>query len=178
LIAGAPFSLDNQVYSLDPAADGYKFTFFSLAALELARFLGWTPQVLHANDWHTAPAVYALNVRKDPFFRETTTVMVVHNLPYLGEGAEESLRKFGLPPASGSPLPDWAQGLPLPQGVLTAWAIVAPSPSYAREIQTPEFGAGLDAFLRSRQESIFGILNGINVENWDQPIRKSLYLTT
>jgi starch synthase len=74
---------------------------------------------------------------------------------------------FGLPPATGSSLPVWAQDMPLPLGLLSADHIVAVSPTYAQEILTPEFGAGLHKFLLGRQESISGILNGIDTEQWN-----------
>jgi starch synthase len=165
LIGGAPIPSSAPVYSLNTRLDSAKFTFFSLAALELTRLLGWAPDVVHANDWHTAPAVYALRAHPDPFFKHTATIMMVHNLPYMGDGG--ALGEFGLPPVAESPLPWWARDLPLPLGLLAADQIVAPSPTYAREILTPEFGSGLDAFLRYRSESVRGILNGIDTECWD-----------
>ena len=70
LIAGEPIPPDAPVYSLDTRKDGEKFTFFSLAVLELARALDWAPHILHANDWHTAISVYQLfrYRREDHFF--------------------------------------------------------------------------------------------------------------
>lgn len=167
LVGGGPIAAYAHPYSADNAADGHKYTFFSLAALELARELDWEPDVLHANDWHTAPAVYALRLRSDPFFARTKTILSVHNLPYLGIGAGEAMNGFGLPPAIDSPLPWWAQNLPLPVGLHSADAIVAVSPTYALEILTPEFGSGLDDYLKTRSDTITGILNGINLERWD-----------
>ncbi len=169
LISGAPIHADAPVYTADPRLDGYKFTFFSLAALELTRLLDWSPDLVHANDWHTAPALYALYLRRDQdeFFKSTATLMGVHNLPYLGIGAGAALRAYGLPPAQDSALPWWAQDAPMALGLLAADQIVAASPTYAREILTPEFGSGLEGFLQSRSEVITGILNGINQEKWD-----------
>ena len=168
LIAGPPIQADAPVYNPDIAEDGLKFTFFSLAALELARSLNWIPHIVHANDWHTAPALYSLYVHRaeDRFYYNTATVLGLHNLPYLGVGAGPALSLFGLPPATGSSLPDWAQHVPLPLGLLAADHIVAASPTYAREILTPEFGSGLQDFLRKRSGSISGILNGIDEKRW------------
>jgi starch synthase len=169
LIAGEPITREDSVYSGDPIKDGRKYTFFSLAALELCRALGWQPHLLHANDWHTAPAVYALSTlyAQDPFFAQISTLLSVHNLPYLGVGTGLELKSFGLPPAKNSTLPGWAQDLPLPLGLLTADHIVAVSDTYAKEILTPEFGSGLYDFLRTRQDSISGILNGLDQERWN-----------
>lgn len=169
LIAGPLISADAPVYTPDPAQDGRKFTYFSLASLELARQLQFPPDILHTNDWHTAPAAYALwlHRKQDRFYFNSKTVLSLHNLPYLGLGAGPALDEFGLPPAGGSALPVWAQHAPLPLGLLAADRIVAVSPSYAREITTPEFGAGLQDFLTSRKNDITGILNGLDIERWD-----------
>jgi starch synthase len=167
LISGDPIPPDSPVYTADTAINGYRLAFFSVAALELARSLDWVPDVIHANDWHTAPAVYALALWRDhdPFFAHTTSVLGLHNLVYLGAGP--ALASYGLPPAVGSELPWWAQDIPLPLGPLSADHIVAASPSYARVILTPEYGSGLHEFLKSRAQSISGILNGINPDQWD-----------
>ena len=168
LISGNPIPPDYLVYSNDPIIDGNKYTFFSLAALELARALAWQPHILHANEWHTGPAIYALSLRsKDSFFSKTATIMGIHNLPYLGIGMGPVLSAYGLPPASASHLPEWAQHLPMPLGLLAADHLVAVSPTYAQEILTPEYGSGLADFLQERAASISGILNGLDTEKWD-----------
>lgn len=169
LISGDPFLKDAPVYSLDARLDGPKFTFFSLAALELARRLDWSPDILHANDWHTALAVYALSLMRpsDPFFTQTRSVLSVHNLVYQGAGAEGALADFHIPPNTDPRLPEWARQLPLPLGLLAADKIVAVSPTYAREILTPEFGCGLEDFLATRADDLTGILNGIDTTLWN-----------
>jgi starch synthase len=168
-IGGELIASESPVYTTDTLADGLKYTCFSLAALELCRYLDWAPDILHANDWHTAPAVYSLTVcrEKEPFFSGSVAVLGVHNLPYLGLGAETALNYFGLPPVDPKSLPAWARKLPLAVGLLTADRIVAVSPSYAQEILTPEYGAGLQDLLRQRKSSLTGILNGLDVHTWD-----------
>ncbi len=175
LISGPPFLRpDAPVYTTDWGFDAHKFIFFSLACLELARKLNWRPVILHANDWHTAPAVYwlELNCQTDPFYQHTASLLTIHNLPYLGTAGGVPMGAFGLPPASESLLPGWARHLPLPLGLLTADHINAVSPTYAREMLTPEFGSGLHEFLRTRAESITGILNGLDQERWN-PLKDS-----
>lgn len=169
LISGWPIRPDSPIYTTNARADGFKFTYFSLASLEMARALNWKPDLLHANDWHTAMSIYALSLRRerDPFYQQTATLLGLHNLPYLGAGAERSMNSFGLPPAVNSALPWWAQNMPLPVGLLTADHIVAVSPHYAEEILTEPFGSGLDGFLGSRRDSISGILNGLDVTRMD-----------
>jgi starch synthase len=173
LISGPPIPKESgPIYASDAALDGPKYAFFSVAALGLAHNLNWKPDILHANDWHTAPAIYALSLRRatDEFFANTSSMLTVHNLPYLGSGAGNALNEFGLPPAHGSPLPFWAQNLPLPLGLLSADQIVAVSPGYANEILTPEFGSGLDEFLKTRADSVTGIINGIDLNYWNPEV--------
>lgn len=169
LIAGAPIEQDEPVYSLDAAIDGYKYIFFSLAALEFAKKLAWQPDILHANDWHTALSVYALKLKKpvDPFFKAVRSILTVHNLPFMGAGTEAAFDAFGLPPSRYPRLPWWARKFPLPLGLQTADRIVAVSPTYAREILTPEYGCGLETLLLARRQSISGIVNGLDQESWD-----------
>jgi len=169
LIGGELFPSEDPIYTSDPYADGLKFTFFSMAALEFTRQQNWSPDIVHANDWHTAPAVYALDCMGSgkELFSGTSTVMGLHNLAYLGFGAERALAEFGLQPAHASALPRWAQKLPLPLGLLTADRIVAVSPTYSREILTPEYGMGLQGFLRTHSNCISGILNGLDIDRWN-----------
>ena len=168
LIEGPPISSAQSVYSADMAIDGEKYTFFSLAALELLRHIRWQPGILHANDWHTAPAVYALHHRlADPHYAWIKSIIEVHNLPFMGGGTSPHLSAYGLHPCSNPHLPDWARHFPLPMALATADAIVAVSPAYALELMTPEFGCGLQDFLRTRADALSGILNGLDLKLWD-----------
>jgi starch synthase len=169
LISGSPIAPEAPVYSDDLEFDALKYVFFSIAALELARVIKWQPHIIHANDWHTAAAVYslALNRPTDAFYHNTVSILGIHNLPYLGVGSSAALGAYGLPPTYDFHLPAWAHHLALPLGLLTADQIVAVSPGYAHEILTPEFGAGLHTFLRTRVNSISGILNGLDNQRWD-----------
>jgi starch synthase len=176
LIDGAPVAASPSVYSADNHLDGMKFCFFSLAALELARNMKWQPDILHAHDWHAAPAVYHLRLirESEPFFEKTRSLLTVHNLPYLGHNTQSALREFALPKAHLSPLPEWAEHLPLPLGLLSADKINTVSPGYAEEMLTPEFGAGLDPFLATREKDLIGVLNGLDMELWDPSSDTSL----
>jgi len=179
LISGQPVAEETGIYSADLEADSFKYVFFSLAALELARVLGWKPDILHANDWHTSPAVYALALNRpfDPFFRQTSSILTIHNLPYLGAMTGPALQAFDLPPAQTTRLPAWAWHMALPLGLLTADRIVAVSPGYAKEIITEEFGSGLHYFLRANAGKITGILNGLDTLKWDPATDRELAST-
>jgi len=169
LIAGEPIPPDAPVYSLDTRQDGEKFIFFSLAVLELTRALNWEPDILHANDWHTAVAVTQLSRSRsqDRFFSRTRSVLTIHNLPFMGAGTDEALESFGIAPLEEPGLPPWGTYQPLPMGLAMADYLTTVSPTYAQEIMTPEFGCGLQNFLRSRASSLSGILNGLDEQAWD-----------
>ncbi|HVN56645.1 MAG TPA: glycogen synthase [Anaerolineaceae bacterium] len=169
LIAGPYIPKEGPVYSRDIPADGAKFTYFSLATLELARYLDWAPDILHANDWHTALAVFRLReLRKtDLFWQSTKSILSVHNLPFMGAGTQAAQELFGIEPAEDAGLPDWARTLPLPMGLAAADRIMPVSPGYAKEILTPEFGCNLQDYLKTREKDIIGILNGLDTHAWD-----------
>ncbi len=168
LISGDPIRHSEKVYDPDPRVDSEKYIFFSLAALEMARRLDWRPDVVHANDWHTAASLYAVRRQaEDSFWAQARTMLTVHNLCFMGAGSEEALTAYHLPPVDDSELPEWGRHVPMPLGLWAADKIVAVSPSYAEEIQTPEYGCGLEGFLQSRRKSVTGIINGIDNVVWD-----------
>lgn len=166
-LSGDPISSSGSVYSSDSALDAEKYTFFSLAALALTKELDWKPNVVHANDWHTAVACYALLLKRwEGEFSGVTSVLTVHNMPFMGPDISLNLEAYGISMAQTG-LPEWARALPLPLGLWAADSIVAVSPTYAREILTPEFGCGLQDYLHARRESLNGILNGIDSESFN-----------
>ena len=169
LVAGEPISRSDTTYGTDFKADAEKFIFFSLACLKIPSALQWDCDILHANDWHTAVAVHQLSSiqRKDRYLKSTRSVLTVHNLPFMGTGAEEALKLYQVKPAGNQALPQWAKTLPLPMGLAAADSIIAVSPTYSREILTPEFGCDLQDFLITRKEHLSGILNGIDVNSWN-----------
>lgn len=171
LISGEPIRRSEKVYDPDPRQDSEKYIFFSLAALEMARRLDWQPDVVHANDWHTAVSLYAVRRQAaEPFWSQAKSVLSVHNLCFMGAGSEETLAAYRLPPVTVDQepeLPDWARHVPMPLGLWAADKIVAVSPTYAEEIQTPEYGCGLEGFLQSRRKQVTGIINGIDNAIWD-----------
>lgn len=170
LVTGPPIPTDLRIYGSSIEEDGPKFVFFSLAALEACRALDFRPDVVHANDWHTGPAVYRLAIARsaDPFFADTATLFTIHNLPYTGRGAGRFLAEYGLPASPVLELmPGWARDSLLGVGLATADVLTTVSPTYAREIQTPEGGYGFDGVLRARSDRLHGVLNGIDTQSWN-----------
>lgn len=157
------------VYSTSPIQDAQKFVFFSLASLELAHRLAWQPHIIHANDWHTAVAVYqcARLRHNQPFFKAARTLLVIHNLPFMGAGSEDVLTEFGIPPVDETILPEWSRHFPLVLGLAAADRIAAVSPSYARELRQSKYSNGLKDFFIQRAPRTSGILNGIDTQVWN-----------
>jgi starch synthase len=167
LIGGEPIRANGSVYSMNAGLDAEKYAFFSFAALELPRHLNWQPDVIHGNDWHTALSMYAaLTKRWEEGVRRVASVITVHNLPFMGPDAGAIIESYGLKLAQ-TDLPSWARVIPLPLGLWASDAIVAVSPTYGREILAEEYGCGLDGFLRSRSDTVSGILNGLDVVSFD-----------
>src|SRR5688572_3938449 len=166
-LSGEPIRASGSVYSSNNSLDAEKYTFFSLAALELPRQLNWEPNIIHANDWHTALAAYGNLVRRwDEKARRVSSLITIHNLPFLGPNVKDILEDYGLPLAN-TDLPAWARVMPMPLGLWASDAMVAVSPTYAEEILHEEFGSGLQDFFRNRADSLRGILNGLDTVSFD-----------
>jgi starch synthase len=166
-LGGGTIDSSSSVYSSNPDTDGEKYTFFSLAALGLGKHLGWYPDIVHANDWHTALAAYGLLVEhwqeRQP---RPASLVTVHNLPFLGPDINEVLEAYDVPLAQ-TDLPDWARLKPMPLGLWASDAIVAVSRTYADEMLSEEYGSGLHEFLKTRRENLTGILNGLDVDSFN-----------
>jgi starch synthase len=151
--------------------NGERFGFFSLAALETIKRLGFAPDVLHCHDWQSAVALAFLKTirARDAFFAGTRSLFTIHNLAYQGLFGKDVLGKIGLPESlfNMNGLEFWGKVNFLKAGILYSTAVSTVSPTYSREIQTPEFGCGLDGLLRSRSRVLFGLLNGVDYAAWD-----------
>jgi len=158
-----------------PPGDAYgdnleRFAFLSRGALELAKALGWLPDVIHCHDWQTALVpVYVNTVEWAQPLHGAATVYTIHNLAYQGVFDPGALAVTGLGRELWHPTGFEHFGtLNLTKAALYhATLLSTVSPTYAREIQTPEQGFGLDGVLASRRGDLVGILNGIDVVEWD-----------
>jgi len=148
-----------------------RFSFFCRAALETMRATGFAPDVIHAHDWQSALTFAFLKFpyAGDPFFSRTRTLFTIHNLAYQGLFDKEVLGRIGLPSSlfNMSDLEFFGKVNALKAGILYSSAVSTVSPRYSREIQTPDFGCGLDGLLRSRSSVLHGILNGVDYRDWD-----------
>ena len=158
-----------SVYNFTQIEDARKYIFFSMACLELIKVIDWKPDLIHANDWHTAISAYELFMKRkfDRFYKSIRSLLTVHNLPFLGEGSQPVLQEFQLDRLKSVLLPSWARFLPFPMGLEKADEIVAVSPTYAEELKLTEFADGMANFFISNTQKTTGILNGIDTELWD-----------
>ena len=149
--------------------DGERFAFFSAAVIELMKQTGFYPDVLHLHDWQAAlAAVYLDREKKNGGFLGTKCVFTIHNIEYQGHFDPFLLGDlFGLGEEEGRIL-TWNGALNLMKGgIAAADRISTVSPTYSRQILTPEFGKGLDPILRDSSFKLRGILNGIDTELYD-----------
>jgi len=155
----------------DDPENGDRFSWFCRAALVTLRRLAFAPDVLHLHDWQSAATAAYLKFafNRDPFFRDARSVFTIHNLAYQGLCDPGILGRAGLPEAlfRMEDLEFFGRVSFLKAGILYADAVTTVSPRYAREIQTPEFGCGLDGLLRTRSARLTGILNGIDEASWN-----------
>jgi starch synthase len=148
-----------------------RFVFFCRAALAALPALDWTPQVIHAHDWQTGliPVYLETLFRDAPAYRDVATVFTVHNLAYQGQFWHYDLPLTGLGWDLFTPagIEFYGKINFLKGGLVFSDRLTTVSPTYAREIQTPEFGERLDGVLRERADDLIGILNGIDYEAWN-----------
>jgi len=148
-----------------------RFVFFCRAALEAIRLLELKPDVLHCNDWQTGliPTYLRLEYERLARYRQIATLFTIHNISYQGLFWHWDMELTGLPwkHFNWQELEFYGKLSFLKAGLVYADAINTVSPRYAEEIQTPEFGFGMEGVLRNRREVVFGVLNGIDSSVWN-----------
>jgi starch synthase len=148
-----------------------RFTFFSRAVVELCRALDFSPEIVHCNDWQTGLVPFYLRMlhREGAPLAHAKSVFTVHNLGYQGVFWHWDMRFIGLGWDVFTPegLEFWGKINFLKAGLVYSDIITTVSRTYSREIQTPEFGHGLDGVLAKRAADLYGIVNGIDYAEWD-----------
>jgi starch synthase len=147
-----------------------RFIYFSKAVPEIAKRVGFQPDCIHCNDWQTGlvPLYLRTLYHEDPFFARTGTLFTIHNLAYQGLFWHYDWPMLGI---------GWEYFTPegiefygrinfLKAGIVFAQIINTVSKTYSKEIQTPEFGHGLEGILKARAKDLFGIVNGIDYDEW------------
>lgn len=155
-----------------------RFRYFSTEALELVKRLKFQPDIVHANDWQSAlvPVLLKTVYSNDPFFSKTRSLLTVHNLAYQGVFPADQYAELGLPETlfSVDGFEFWGKVSLLKGGLLLADGISTVSPTYAMEIQTRECGAGMEGVVKQRTDRLVGILNGIDIDEWNPATDKKI----
>ncbi len=159
-----------RVYTSDED-ESERFIFFQHAVLKVLQHVKWSPDVFHCNDWQSSyiPAMLKLQYSWDSLFSKSKSLLSIHNIGYQGIFEPETVTKAGFGESCfvlGGPFEYNGNANMLKTGIFYADAISTVSPTYAREITTPEFGSGLEGVLKSKEGAIIGILNGIDTEEW------------
>ncbi len=149
--------------------EGYRFAFFSRASLDLCHYLDWIPDVIHCHDWTTGLVPAHLNTRElDKPLGKVASVLTIHNLQFQG------IFHYDVLPFSGLPMSLFkADGLEcygrvnyMKGAIYHSQKVTTVSPTYAKEIQTAEYGFGLQNTLRFKASDLIGIVNGVDMDAW------------
>ncbi|MCA8966876.1 MAG: glycogen synthase [Planctomycetota bacterium] len=167
-----PELYDREGIYTEDGDEALRFAMLSRAVLETCQRLQWAPDVIHCNDWHTGllPLYLRTLYQWDRLFAGTRTLLAIHNIGYQGFYPEKQLDTLGL----GDQRAHLHHGdlrngnfSFLKTGVLHATKLSTVSVTYAREIQTDEFGMGMQELLRDRSKDLIGIVNGVDYGDWD-----------
>ncbi len=177
------YLLDNQYYFKRDRIYGHyddaeRFAFFARAVLEIIPYIGFKPDIIHCNDWQTAmtPVYYSTMYADQPGWENIKTVFTIHNIQYQGVYGMELIGDvLGLQPGTEH-IVEYNGCVNLMKGAIeTANVVTTVSPSYANEILDPWFSHGLDNILEQRRFKLSGILNGIDVENYNPETDKNIF---
>jgi starch synthase len=160
-----------QLYTNDDD-EPIRWAGFCRAAIEACQRTGWAPDVFHANDWHTGllPLLLKTTYAWDDLLRGSSTLLSIHNLGYQGVFAADAVRRIGMDAAREQFHQERlaAGGVNfLETGILHATWLSTVSDTYACEIQTAEYGHGLEGLLARREDHLAGIVNGVDYGEWD-----------
>jgi starch synthase len=177
------YLLDNQYYFKRKGLYGHyddaeRFAFLSRAALEMLPYIDFKPDIIHCNDWQTAlvPIYYSLYYSNNDWYSGIKTIFTIHNIQYQGKyGLELMEDVLGIPEQATSVV-EYDRCVNLMKGAIeTANRVSTVSPTYAQEIMDPWYSHELDPILRERSWKLSGILNGIDVINYNPETDPNLY---
>ena len=173
LVANDFFFERDHIYDGIDGVDDFllRYTFFCRALIRACELLSVSPDILHCHDWHTAllPVYLHSGLRGQSHWSGTRSVYTIHNLNYQGVAGAEAFGLTGLHNRYWAPdaVEHFGQLNPMKGGILFADQVTTVSPNYAREVKTAAMGAGLDGVLRFIGARFEGILNGIDVDEWN-----------
>ena len=148
-----------------------RFQFFNRQVLKTLKMLDWQADIIHCHDWHAAliPVYLKTKHKDDKFFRDTRTVLTIHNLAFQGLFPKDQYPLLGLPDElySEEGFQYYDQINLLKAGIIYSDEVTTVSPQYATEIQTEEYGCGLDGVIQKYRKGVVGILNGLDYHYWN-----------
>ena len=179
------YFIDNEYYFSGPKPydsapwDLEKFAFFSKAVLSVLPVIGFRPDIIHCHDWQTGlvPVYLHDSFQQNQFFWGIKTIMTIHNLKFQGVYDVKTIKEItGLSDYYFTPdkLEAYKDGNFLKGGIVFADAVTTVSNTYADEIKTPFYGEGLDGLMRARSNSLRGILNGIDYDEFNPETDKRI----
>jgi starch synthase len=155
-----------QKAGVDYEDNAERFIYFSRATLDLCERLDWKPDVVHCNDWQTGliPVYLKSIYAEKPFYQGIRSMYTIHNLAYQGVFPKETMELTGLhwDFFTMDKVEFWGKLNFMKSGIVFADTITTVSEQYSREIQTEEYGCGLEGVLQGRQKDVFGIVNGVD----------------
>ncbi|MHA1385974.1 MAG: glycogen synthase [Candidatus Helarchaeota archaeon] len=178
------FIKNDDYYNRDEIYDEYldnpeRFIFFSQAVLKSLKILNFRPNIIHCHDWQTCaiPIIIKSKVFEAEFFKNTRTLLTIHNLAFQGISNRTILQKLGLDDSYfvKHKLEFYGKVNLLKGGIVYSDFINTVSETYSKEIQTEKLGFGLKNELLSRSEDIFGILNGVDYNIWNPEIDELIW---
>lgn len=177
LIDNYKYFCRDGIYGFTDEAERYHF--FCKAILGMLPRIEFQPHLIHCNDWQCAlmPLILETKYAEDPFYQRIATLFTIHNLQYQGNFPKRTLRLLGLGDEffTSERLEFYGKVSFIKAGILYADVINTVSKKYALEVQTPEFGENLDGLLRKRAQDLYGILNGIDYEEYDPETDPRIY---
>ncbi len=172
------YFIDNEYYfsGITPYGNIYedveKFAYFSKAVLEMLPFIDFCPEIIHCHDWQTGliPVFLKATYANNRFYQNMKSIMTIHNLKFQGVWDVQTIKDVtGLPDYyfTSDKLEAYGAANYLKGGIVYSDLVTTVSKTYAEEIKTPFFGEGLDGLIRARSNSLKGIVNGIDYEEYN-----------
>lgn len=170
------FDRDNMYCYADEAE---RFAFFSKAVLEMLPKINFKPDIIHCNDWQSGPICMLLKeqYKNDSFYSSIATIYTIHNLQYQGNYEKEVLDLFGLPESVFIPdnMEFYGMFSYMKCGISYADIVNTVSKTYAKEIQTSEYGERMEGLLKKRSGDLYGIVNGISFDDFNPQTDPRIY---
>jgi len=153
-----------------------RFTLFSRGVFKLCRMIGWVPDILHAQDWQTSLVpVYLNTLEQGDIFSKTASILTIYNIGYQGIFPREDIYLTQINSEKNNlDFEFYNQINLLKAGIINSDIITTVSPTYAKEILTPQYGFNLEGVLKQRSDDLYGILNGIDYLYWNPEFNRRI----